>query len=153
LVPAKIRQRLPIDILADDVIVRAIADDVVDLDHVRMRQPRVEPGLDFQSTTAIVGHFVRANPLDRDRAIELRVVPGKHFAHPTAPEPTQVPISADLRRQRPRLCYAHLCFAYGAGCRGRKYRNTAAPAWECSERKTAKLGNPSSCGFTATSDE
>src|SRR5215475_3532372 len=88
--PQSFRQRLPVDVLDDEIVDAVVVTNVVQRADVRMIQFRDRAGLAAESRTAIgIVHVLIAQYLDRDNAIEPRVTHVVDLTHAAAPERRQ----------------------------------------------------------------
>jgi len=117
------REVRPFDELHHDRRARAESDHLVDLHDVRVREARHRLGLaDRAGVVAVAGR----DDLDRDLAIELRIVRGDDDAHAAGTDEAHQPVAADLRvgpfRRRGRRHSLEQGFESGGHFRGRWIR-------------------------------
>ena len=101
----QVSQRLATDVLHRDEHVAALGSDVEHLDHVGMRQRghRLRLAEQPSSTVGVRAPVARAQELQRDAPIQLRIVGEHHHAHPPAPEGLEHDVAPDpgARLDRP----------------------------------------------------
>ena len=75
---------------------------VVDADHVRVREPRCEPGLAQEALAEVgVAGEVLGQQLDRHRPVQLLVLREVDRRHAAVPERSLEPVAADQARGTP----------------------------------------------------